>query len=166
PALASAVDEMLTVEEDRIAMAIVELLERKKVLAEGAGAAALAALLAAPTDRVRGRRIVAVISGGNVDLNVLDRILEQGLIRTGRILRFSVVLDDVPGSLGALIAVVAGEKANILHIAHDRLSLDLTVGRTRVDVEVETRGASHIVEVSAALAAAGFRIEPRGHPCN
>jgi len=165
PVLAEAVEEVLTVGEDRIAMTIVELLEKKKVLAEGAGVVALAALLAAPPERVHGRRIVAVISGGNVDLNVLDRILEQGLIRTGRILRFAVVLDDVPGSLGVLIAVVAREKGNILHIFHDRLSLDLPVGRTRVEVEVETRGPDHIAGVSAALATAGFLIDPRGGPC-
>jgi len=164
PVLASAVDEVVTVEEDQIAMAIVQLLEKKKVLAEGAGVVALAALLAASPERVRGRRVVIVISGGNVDLNVLDRILEQGLIRTGRILRFAVVLDDVPGSLGALLAVVAREQANILHVFHDRLSIDLPVGRTRVEAEVETRGPDHIAQVTTALAAAGFAIEPRGGP--
>ncbi len=165
PVLASSVEEVLAVAEDRIAMAIVQLLEKKKVLAEGAGAAALAALLDAPPERVAGRRIVVVVSGGNVDLNVLDRILEQGLIRTGRILRFAVVLDDVPGSLGTLLAVVARERANILHIFHDRLGLDLPMGRTRVEVSVETRGQDHIGALCGALTAAGFAVEPRGLPC-
>ncbi|MEW6487146.1 MAG: threonine ammonia-lyase [Thermodesulfobacteriota bacterium] len=165
PVLATAVDEVRTVDEDRIAMTIVELLEKKKVLAEGAGAAALAALLAAPPESIRGHRVVVVVSGGNVDLNTLDRILEQGLIRTGRILRFAVVLDDAPGALGTLLSVVARERANILHIVHDRLSLDLPLGRTRVEVSVETRGEDHIGTLCGALAAAGFPAEPRGRPC-
>ncbi len=157
--LSEHLDEVLLAEESRIAMAVVTLLETKKLLAEGAGAVPVAALLAAPPERVKGRRIVLVVSGGNLDLNVLDRILEQGLIRTGRILRFSVVLDDVPGALESLLSVLAGEKANILHIFHDRLSIDLPVGRTRVEVEVETRGFDHIGRVSAALVQAGFRIQ-------
>lgn len=161
PLLARNLREVRLVEEKDIATAIVQLLEKKKVLAEGAGAVALAALLAARPERVRGKRIVVVISGGNVDLNVLDRVLEQGLIRSGRIFRFAVVLDDVPGALGSLLGVVARERANVLHIAHDRLSLDLPVGRTRVEVEVETRGAEHVGAVWAALREAGFTI--RGH---
>ena len=166
PILATAVDEVRTADEDRIAMTIVELLEKKKVLAEGAGAAALAAVLAAPPESIRGRRVVVVVSGGNLDLNTLDRILEQGLIRTGRILRFAVVLDDAPGALGTLLSVVAREKANILHIVHDRLSLDLPLGRTRVEVSVETRGEDHNGALCGALAAAGFPVEPRGRPCD
>ncbi len=152
--------EVLLVDESQIAMAVVTLLEKKKLLAEGAGAVPVAALLGAPPDRVRGRRIVLVVSGGNVDLNVLDRILEQGLMRTGRIFRLQVVLDDVPGALGSLLAVVSGQKANILHIFHDRLSLDLPLGRTRVEVAVETRGPDHIDELSRALRNAGFPARP------
>ncbi|GAB4258462.1 MAG: threonine ammonia-lyase [Deferrisomatales bacterium] len=159
------VDEIVVAEESRIAMAIVQLLEMKKLLAEGAGAVALAALLAAPPERIRDKRVVVVISGGNVDLNVLDRILEQGLIRTGRILRFGVVLPDVPGALASVLAVLTRQRANILHILHDRLSLDLPVGMTRVEVEVETRNEAHIRELTEALAAGGFHTEPcRGHP--
>ncbi len=164
PLLARGVREVRVVEETAIASAIVQLLERKKLLAEGAGAVGLAALLSAPPERVRGRRIVVVVSGGNVDLNVLDRILHQGLIRSGRIFRFSVVLDDVPGALGGLLAVIARQRANVLHIAHDRLSLDLPVGRTRVEAEVETRGAEHIGDVAAALGDAGFSIRPHDRP--
>ncbi|RMG85448.1 MAG: threonine ammonia-lyase [Candidatus Dadabacteria bacterium] len=157
--LRQAMDEVLLVEESRIALAVVTLLERKKLLAEGAGAVPVAALMAAPPERVKGRRIVLVVSGGNLDLNVLDRILEQGLMRTGRILRFRVVLDDSPGSLHDLLSVVAREQGNILHIFHDRLSVDLPLGRTRVEVEVETRGFDHIGRLTAALLQAGYRIE-------
>ncbi|WP_025322307.1 threonine ammonia-lyase [Deferrisoma camini] len=157
--LRQVMEEVLLVEESRIAMAVVALLERKKLLAEGAGAVPVAALLEAPADRVRNRRIVLVVSGGNLDLNVLDRILEQGLMRTGRILRFRVILDDAPGALHGLLSIVSKEEGNILHIFHDRLSVDLPLGRTRVEVEVETRGFDHIGRLTAALLQGGYRIE-------
>ena len=159
--LSRLVDRMLTVEESRIAMTIVQLLEKKKLLAEGAGIVGLAALLAAEPGAVKDRTIVVVVSGGNVDLNVLDRVLEQGLIRTGRILRFQVVLDDVPGALRSLLGVLSEKKANILHILHDRLSLDLPLGRSRVEVAAETRGAEHIEELLAALTERGFTVDAR-----
>ncbi|MHB8764920.1 MAG: threonine ammonia-lyase [Deferrisomatales bacterium] len=154
------VDEVITVPETGILLAIVELLERKKLVAEGAGAAAVAALVAADPARVAGRTVAVVVSGGNLDLNVLDRILEQGLMRTGRIARFAAVLDDVPGALGSLLAVLAQQGANVLHIVHDRLSVDLPVGRTRVEVDLETRGPDHAAEAARALREAGFTLEP------
>ncbi|MBI5017473.1 MAG: threonine ammonia-lyase [Deltaproteobacteria bacterium] len=150
------VDGLVDVDEDAIAAALVHLLERKKVLAEGAGAVTLAALLAEPAQRADGRRIALVVSGGNVDLNVLDRILERGLIRGGRILRFTVVLADVPGALASLLGVLAQERANILHIVHDRLASDVPLGSTRVEVWLETRGLSHGERITDALKSAGF----------
>jgi threonine dehydratase len=160
--LSEFLDETCVVEESAIALAMVELLEKKKLLAEGAGATALAALLGAPPERVRGRRIVVVISGGNVDLNVLDRVLEMGLMRTGRILRFSAVLDDRPGSLSRLLHILTREKANVLHVVHDRLSVDLPLGRTRVALTAETRGFDHNQELTAAIRAGGFLLEEPG----
>ncbi|MDF1552083.1 MAG: pyridoxal-phosphate dependent enzyme [Deferrisomatales bacterium] len=157
--LSRRLDETRSVEESAIALAMVELLERKKLLAEGAGATALAALLGAPPERVRGHRIVVVISGGNVDLNVLDRVLEMGLMHKGRILRFSVVLDDRPGALSRLLHILTREKANILHVAHDRLSVDLPLSRTRVALTAETRGFDHNRELTAAIQAGGYHLE-------
>lgn len=151
--------EVFEVGEDQLAAAMVHLLERKKVLAEGAGAAALAALLAAPSERVRGRRIALVISGGNVDLNVLDRVVERGLLHAGRVLRFGAVLPDVPGALAAVLAVVAREGANVLHVAHDRLRPGVPLGSTRVDVWAETRGFPHCRRIAEALGEAGVRVD-------
>ena len=102
---------------------------------------------------------MVVISGGNVDLNVLDRVLEMGLMRTGRILRFSVVLDDRPGALSGLLHILTREKANILHVAHDRLSVDLPLDRTRVVLTAETRGFDHNRELTAAIRAGGYHLE-------
>ncbi len=159
PILRDRVDELRTVGESRIAMTLVELLEKKKLLAEGAGVAALAAFLEADPERVRRRTVVVVLSGGNVDLNILDRILELGLLRTGRIVRFGIVLDDIPGALASVIAVVSGHGANILHIHHDRHNPALPVGRTRVEVEVETRGFDHAGAVVKALGESGLAPE-------
>jgi threonine dehydratase len=151
------VDDLLTVGEDEIALAMLHLLERKKLLAEGAGAVCAAALLKAGPRP--DKRIVLVVSGGNVDMNVLDRILERGLIRTGRILRFAVVLRDVPGALAALLAELTTFRANILRIRHDRLGWDLTVGRARVEIEMETRGFAHGKEIRRRLVERGFPVE-------
>lgn len=154
--LARLLDDLLLVDEDQIASAMVHLLERKKVLAEGAGAVALAALLASPSDRVRGRRIALVVSGGNVDLNLLDRVIERGLLDAGRVLRFSVVLSDVPGALASLLEVVAAQGANVLQVRHERWDPSLALGHTRIEVSAETRGFAHADQVRRALTDRGF----------
>lgn len=152
------VDDIVTVEEDQIAAAMLELLERKKVLAEGAGAVPLAALAG---DRLRclpGSAVVLIISGGNVDSHLLGRILHQGLFRTGRFLRFSVQLEDIPGSLAELLNVVGGHQGNVLHIHHDRMGRHLPLGLSRVEVEVETRDSKHIEQLMDALTSRGYEV--------
>jgi threonine dehydratase len=152
------VDDIVLVEEDRIAAAILSLLERKKILAEGAGAVPLAALCS-PTVRVeKGKKVVLVISGGNVDSPLLGRVIWQGLSRNGRLMRFSVCLDDVPGTLTRLLSVIAGLKANVLHIYHERSGMDLSIHSSRVQLELETRGPDHILEMFRELKAAGYEI--------
>jgi threonine dehydratase len=158
------VDELVTVEEDRIATAILQLLERKKLLAEGAGAVPLAALLSRDPSSLREKRICLVISGGNVDLNVLDRIVERGLIGSGRVMRFEVVLQDVPGALAGLLGLLSQERANVLRIHHDRLARDLALGATSVEIWVETRGFGHIERISAALRDGGFALHSPAAP--
>jgi threonine dehydratase len=110
------VDEIVLVEEEQIGHAILTLLERKKILAEGAGAVPVGALLNPSTPIPRGRKVVLVISGGNVDTPLLDRILRQGLMRSSRMMKFAVNLDDVPGSLAQLLTLISGLQANVLHI--------------------------------------------------
>ena len=157
-ALRSCVDQIALVDEASIASAILILLERKKILAEGAGAVPLAALLNGAVSAPKGGKIVLVISGGNVDSPLLGRILHQGLLKNGRIMRIQVQLDDTPGSLARLLALVARQKANVLHIFHDRNVMNVPLFVTSVSLELETRGGTHISEVFEEIQRAGYRI--------
>jgi threonine dehydratase len=155
------VDDVVLVEEDQIAAAILLLLERKKILAEGAGAVPLAALLNGSVTVPRGSRVVLLISGGNVDSPLLGRILSQGLLKSARIMRIRVRLTDAPGSLAQLLALISGLKANILNVYHDRRVRDLPLYVTRVDMELETRGPEHVEKIAHKLNMAGYEIELR-----
>jgi threonine dehydratase len=158
PIIERKVDDIITVEEDEIASAILMLMERKRVVAEGAGAAPLAALLSGP-GRIKGRKVVLIISGGNIDVNLLDRIIEKGLSRTGRVVRFGVVLRDAPGALAKLSNLVAEYKVNILHIIHERTARDIPIGFSKVILVLETRGPEHISEVMRGLKKSGYPIQ-------
>jgi threonine dehydratase len=153
-------DDMLLADENTIAMAILLFLERKKLVVEGAGAVTLAALIAEPA-RFRGKRIVLVVSGGNIDFTLIDRIIRNGLVSSGRIAVFDVKVDDVPGRLHSLTGIIASHGANILNVLHDRLSLDLPVGQTRVAFTVETRGKGHLELILEDLAGKGFEVRKR-----
>jgi threonine dehydratase len=156
--LQSCVERIALVDEASIASAILMLLERKKILAEGAGAVPLAALLNGAVSAPRSGKLVLVISGGNVDSPLLGRILHQGLLKNGRIMRIQVQLDDTPGSLARLLALVARRKANVLHIFHDRNVMNIPLFVTSVSLELETRGAPHIAEVFEEIQHAGYPI--------
>ncbi len=157
--LRTQVDEVVLVEEEQIAAAILMLLERKKVLAEGAGAVGLAALLQGEVKEIEGRRVVLVVSGGNVDSPLLGRVLRKGLIKKGRVVRLSIPLQDVPGALARLLRIVARLQANVLHIYHDRSGRNLPVYATRVELEVETRGHGHVRELLDELGQAGYEVD-------
>ncbi|SMC25836.1 L-threonine ammonia-lyase [Desulfacinum hydrothermale DSM 13146] len=154
------VDRVATVDEEHIAEALLLLLERKKVLAEGAGAVPLGALLTGAVCCQKGQKVVLVISGGNVDSPLLGRVLTKGLLKSGRLMRFTVQVDDVPGSLSRLLSVVAAQGANVLHIYHDRNVPDLPLNVTRVELEVETRGFHHMEDLEKALKEAGYQLVP------
>jgi threonine dehydratase len=158
PVIRSLVERIVLVGEDAIADAMLRLIERKKVIAEGAGATPLAALLGGAIQITPGSTIVLVISGGNIDSPQLERTIHHALIRQGRIMRCSVVLDDRPGALARFIAVVAHGKGNILHIHHEQGAYDLPVHAVRVILEIETRGKDHIGSLTAALEQAGYEI--------
>ena len=153
------VDDVVLVEEDRIAAAILLLLERKKILAEGSGAVALAALMKGAVDFPKGGKVAIVVSGGNVDSPLLGRILSKGLIENGRVMRVWIQLDDIPGSLARLLELVAGLKANVLHIYHERNVRDTPLFITRVELELETRSLAHVKEIIGSLEAAGYVLE-------
>ncbi|HBU05809.1 MAG TPA: threonine ammonia-lyase [Nitrospiraceae bacterium] len=152
------VDEMLLVKEDSIAMAILLFLERKKLVVEGAGAVPLAALIE-NKDKFKGKKIVLVISGGNIDFTLIDRIIHKGLVTSGRIGVFEVVVDDIPGSLHYVTGVIASHRGNVLSVVHDRLAGDLSVGKTKVVFTVEQKGRAHLEEILSELKAKGFGVK-------
>ena len=158
PLVSRYVDEIVTVDDEEIASAILMLLEHEKTLAEGAGAAALAALLQSKTN-LRARRTVVLVSGGNIDVSLLAKIIERGLVKDGRLLRIRVYLQDRPGALLALTQILARERANIVETIHNRAYYGVSLGETVIDVTLETRGATHITAISHALREGGFRFE-------
>lgn len=153
------VDDVVLVDEDQIAAAILLLLERKKILAEGSGAVSLAALLNGSVKVPRRNKVVLLISGGNVDSSLLGRILGQGLLKNGRIMRIRVRLSDTPGSLSQLLIIISALKANVLNIYHDRNVRNLPIYVTHVDLELETRGPEHVEEMVQKLSLTGYEFE-------
>jgi len=153
------IDEVVLVEEKHIALAILTLLERKKILAEGAGAVSLAALMNGAVKISGDEKVVLIISGGNVDSPLLGRIISHGLAKNGRIMRFLVKLDDTPGVLSGLLKQIASLKANVLDIHHDRYIKDVPLHVSYVELELETRSHSHIDEIFRELETRGYDIE-------
>jgi threonine dehydratase len=158
PLVQRYVDRVVSVEEEDIAQAVLLLLEREKTVAEGAGAAPLAAALHGELP-IEGKRVALVVSGGNIDVNVLSRIIDRGLVKSGRSMRVRVLVPDVPGALARLLSVIAKHQANVLQIHHDRVAARTELGVTSVELVLETRGLEHIVELEQALTAAGAQIQ-------
>ena len=158
PYLQKYLDEVVLVGETDIAQAILVLLENKKVLAEGAGAVSAAAFLGPLAGVDLGRRVVLVVSGGNIDIPLLERVLVRALLERGRVLSLRVELSDRPGSLGRLAQLLGEQEANILHLFHDRLARDLPLDCTRVELILETRNQEHGDRVVRALKAEGYQV--------
>jgi threonine dehydratase len=153
------VDEVVTVTDDEIAMAVVDLLERSKTLVEGAGGVALAALLEDTFDYEEGEVVVPALCGGNIDLNVLTTVIMRGLVEDGRYMKIRTVLKDRPGALEKLIEVIAAARANIYAIQHDRTSRDIAMNAAEVELDLETRGHEHVAELIDALETHGYEVE-------
>jgi len=153
------VDEVVTVSDDEIAVAVTQLLERSKLLTEGAGAVALAALLFEHVDHEDDETIVPALCGGNIDMNTLTTVIIRGMAETGRYLRIRTVLPDRPGALDALVSVISDREANIYAIRHDRTSRDVSMDDAEVELELETRGPAHVTALVDALEDAGFEID-------
>lgn len=150
------VDEMVTVSEDEIAAAIVCLLERAKTLTEGAGAASTAAILSRSLKL--GKKTCSILCGGNIDLNVIAKVVERGLITQGRITEISVVVDDQPGSLWRLTKIFSENRANVLDVRHDRVQGDLSMREAKVDFLLETTGPEHGQQIRDLLTKNGVRL--------
>ena len=158
PLVERFVDELVTVDEEEIANAILALLEKEKTLAEGAGAVALAALLQNKTS-LRGQKTAVLVCGGNIDVTLLARIIERGLVKDGRRVRIRVHLTDRPGALHQLTKILADQRANIVETLHNRAYYGVNLGDTVIDITLETRGATHITSIGTALDEAHYRYE-------
>ncbi len=154
------VDDIILVSEEQIALAIVSLLERTKLLVEGAGAVPLAALQHAKIEGLRGKT-ACLLSGGNIDVKTISQVVERGLVAGGRYLKLNIELDDTPGALAGLASDIAATRANIFLISHDRRSSALAIGKTDVSLELETRGYDHIQEIVTHLEMRGYRLAMR-----
>ncbi len=151
-------DEIVTVREDAIALAILRLAELEKAVVEGAGASALAALLGGALPGLKGKRVVIPLTGGNIDPLAHSRVIEKGLATDGRIYRFNVLISDRPGGLAQLSAILAEAGANVTEIVHNRTFAGPDLSSVHVLCTVETRDREHIAEIKQRLALEGVRL--------
>jgi threonine dehydratase len=156
PMVENYVDEIVTVDEDEIASAILVLLEREKTLAGGAGATALAALLQHKTS-LKGAHTAVLVCGGNIDVTLLARIIERGLVQDGRLIRLRIHLLDKPGALAELTKLIASHRANIVDTLYNRAYYGVNLGDTAIDITMETRGRDQVEELLEAMAAEGYK---------
>src|SRR5581483_2688431 len=145
------VDEIVTVSEGEIASAILKMLEIEKTVVEGGGAAGLAALLFKKIADVEGQRVAIIISGGNIDPNLLTKIIERGLAKDGRLVRVRTLMRDRPGELARVCQHVAAVGSNIIEVEHNRAFSDLEVGGVEIDLTLETRGREQIEQLLQVL---------------
>jgi threonine dehydratase len=155
------VDEIVTVSEEEIASAILYLLEREKTVVEGAGAVGVAALMQRKIRGLDGRRVVAIVSGGNIDVNLVARVIERGLVKDGRLVRVSVALQDKPGQLAKVSAIIANHRANVIEVHHTR-AFAYRFGDTTLQLTLETRGLEHVEEILRALRERGYQVQQMG----
>jgi len=161
PIVRELVSRIVMADEFRIEEAVLLLLEIEKTVVEGAGAAALAALLAEP-ERFAGRRVGLILSGGNIDLLPLSSVMQRGLVRSGRLVRLRVEVRDAPGSLAEVAGAIAEAGGNIIETHHKRAFTNLPLQSAEVEVVVQARGAEHLREILEGLAAGGYRAEAVG----
>ncbi|MGP1253541.1 MAG: threonine ammonia-lyase [Kiloniellales bacterium] len=151
----SLVDDLRLVDETALETAVHRLAEEQKIVAEGAGAAGLAAVIAEP-ERYAGKKVGVVICGGNIDMRLLSGVLIRGLVRDGRLVRLRITIVDQPGQLARLSQVIGGTGANIIEVDHQRLFADVPAKRADIDVTLESRDAEHVEEIVASLDQSGF----------
>lgn len=152
------VDEIVAVDDNEIAQAIVFLMEKAKTVTEGAGAAAFAAVLTKGATLKLGQKSCIILCGGNIDFTVMAKVIERGLRQEHRLARMTLIVDDLPGNLNRITTVMSDLRANILEVYHDRVSPELAMRETRIDLLIETASNEHISEIQRALKTQGFRI--------
>ena len=149
-------DEIVTVDDDEIAQAILFLMERGKMVAEGAGAAPVAAILNKKFDT--SGKVVAVVSGGNIDVTMISRIIEKGLLRAGRVSKLRILMQDRPGQLEMVSHIIGSNGANVMAVHHDRTDVDLDIRDAILEITMETQDRAHAGRIIAALREAGFTV--------
>ncbi|WP_419949594.1 threonine ammonia-lyase [Candidatus Palauibacter sp.] len=159
PHIEALVDDVVLIAEEQITRAIFFLLESEKVVVEGGGAVSVAAVLEGKVDLGPSDVTVCILSGGNIDMNVVSRVIDRALWADGRLARLAVVVRDRPGYLNEVTALVAIEGANVLHIEHTRAFGDISVGKVGIELTIETRGPDHIATIVAKLRELGHRVD-------
>lgn len=157
PVIRDLVDSVVAVGEESIAASILQVLERKKLIVEGAGAVPLAAAVEGKLPGGTGKAVM-VLSGGNIDVTTLERVIRLGLIKEGRVTRLAAVIADEPGSLAALSAEIAELRGNILHVVHQRDAVEVPIGRARLDIVIEVEGPLHSERIMAGLRTKGYDV--------
>jgi threonine dehydratase len=162
PLIRKYVDEIIGVDDEEVANAILLLIEREKTVAEGAGAAPTAALLQKKIGGLSPQtKVVCAISGGNIDVNLIARIIDRGLVKEGRRAMFHLRVPDRPGMLAAVLATVAAQGANVLEVHHNRAFVQGAIGDTEIELTLETKGPDHIETLTRALADKGYAVVRR-----
>ncbi len=151
------VDEVVTVTDDEIATAILAMIEQQKMVSEGAGAVSVAACMFGKID-IKGKKVVCVVSGGNIDVNILSRVISRGLLMEGRLLDVTIALPDKPGELTHVSDIIASTGANIISVRHTRSDIDMDINSCFLSLQMETRNKAHAEEVKQLLAQNGYQI--------
>ena len=151
------VDEVVTVTDDEVATAILALIEQQKLITEGAGATAVAAAMFNKVP-IRGKKVVCLLSGGNIDVSILSRVISRGLLKTGRSADITIALTDKPGQLSAVSKIVSDLGGNVVGVFHDRTELDADITGCYLRLVLETRDQAHVDEIREALESAGFHL--------
>jgi threonine dehydratase len=144
------VDKFAAVSEDEIAMAILSLMEKQKLVAEGAGAVSVAAAM---FDKfpLKGKKVCSIISGGNIDVNILSRVINRALAAYGRLTNITVELLDKPGKLKDVLAIIAKKGANVIEVEHNREGNNANIIRTCINISMETKNHQHLFDIKKAL---------------
>lgn len=152
------VDGIFTVSDDEIALAILTLLEQEKLIAEGAGAVGVAAVMNGKIPDIEGKKVCCLVSGGNIDVTILSRVVERGLKMGGRTANITIALSDKPGQLMGVSEIIAKLGANVVSVNYDSTDLDMNITDCYLNIGVETRDYNHIIQIKTALKDAGFEV--------
>lgn len=152
------VDGIFTVSDDEIALAILTLLEQEKLIAEGAGAVSVAAVMNGKIPDIDGKKVCCLVSGGNIDVTILSRVVERGLKMGGRTANITIALSDKPGQLMGVSEIIAKLGANVVSVNYDSTDLDMNITDCYLNISVETKDYNHIIQIKTALKDAGFEV--------